>query len=418
MPRPRINLPRRPRIPIFAYLAVMGPGLITAAANNDAGGITTYSVAGARFGFDMLWILVLLTVLLALTQEMGARMGAVTGKGLADLIREEFGLRAAVFALVVLLVANIGVTASEFAGVAAGSELFGASKYFTVPFVAGFVWLIVSSGSFRRVERIFFVFVFFYLTYVVSGMMAHPPWATVFKALVVPRWNPDPAFLLLVIAVTGTTVAPWGQFFIQSYVRDKGVTPQDFALTRFDVISGSIFTDAISFFIIVTTAMTLFANGIDINSAGDAARALGPLAGENARLLFGVGFIAASVLAAAILPLSTAYVVCEAFGWESGVGKKWKEAPFFNGIFTAMLLIGAAVVMIPNINLITMLIVTQTLNGILLPIILVYTVKLATSKRLMGEFAVGRIHAAFTWACASIVISLTAYLLLQPLIGQ
>lgn len=395
----------------------MGPGLITAAANNDAGGITTYSVAGARFGFNMLWILLLLTVLLALTQEMGARMGAVTGKGLADLIREEFGLRAAVFALAVLLVANVGVTASEFAGVAAGSELFGASKFIAVPLVAAFVWLIVSSGSFRRVERIFLVFVFFYLCYVVSGTMAGPPWSKVMKSLVAPEWNPDPAFLLLVIAITGTTVAPWGQFFIQSYVRDKGVTARDFPLARFDVISGSIFTNVIAFFIIVATAMTLFIQDIDIVNAGDAARALGPLAGQNARTLFGAGFIAASILAAAILPLSTAYVVCEAFGWESGVGKKWGEAPFFNGIFTAMLVLGATVVMIPNINLITMMIVTQTLNGVLLPIILVYTVKLATSKRLMGEFAIGRIHAAFTWACASTVISLTAYLLVQPIIG-
>lgn len=418
MPRPRIPLPRRPRIPIFAYLAVMGPGLITAAANNDAGGIATYSQVGARFGLDMLWILVALTVLLAITQEMGARMGAVTGKGLADLIREEFGVRAVVFALVTLLVANLGITASEFAGVASGFELFGISKYFAVPIVAGLVWWFISSGSFRRVERIFLVFVLFYLAYVVSGFIAHPPWGQVFKALVVPRWNPDPAFLVLAIALTGTTVAPWGQFFIQSYVRDKGVRTKDYAFTRFDVLSGSIFTNTISFFIIVATAATLFLHHRGpIRNAADAAAALGPLAGHSAELLFGIGFIAASVLAAAILPLSTAYVVCEAFGWESGVGKKWSEAPFFNAIFTIMIAAGAGIILIPHIHLVTLMVAAQTVNGILLPVILIYTVRLASDKRLMGEHVNGPIYNTITWLAVVLVVGLTAALVIQPLIN-
>lgn len=418
LPRPRIPLPRRPRIPIFAYLAVMGPGLITAAANNDAGGIATYSVAGARYGFDMLWILLLLTVLLAVTQEMGARMGAVTGKGLADLVREQFGLKAAVFALVVLLLANLGVTASEFAGVASGFELFGISKFIVVPLTGMFVWLIVSSGSFRRVERIFLVFVFFYLSYVFSGIKAHPPWGKVMKALVVPHWNHDPGFLLLAIAITGTTVAPWGQFFIQSYVRDKGVTAKNYPLTRFDVISGSIFTDTISFFVIVATAVTLFATGQrHIDDASQAAKALGPLAGHYAQLLFGVGFIAASVLAAAILPLSTAYVVCEAFGWESGVGKSWQDAPYFNAIFSAMIAFGVGIVLIPNIHLVQLMLIAQTLNGVLLPVILVYTVKLSSNRDLMGEHANGKIYSAFTWLCAGVIIALTAYLVVRPLLS-
>lgn len=415
MPRPRIPLPRRPRIPIFAYLAVMGPGIITAAANNDAGGITTYSIAGAEFRYSMLWILLLLTILLAITQEMGARMGAITRKGLADLIREEFGLRAAIFSLSVLLIANFGVTAAEFAGIASGFELFGLSKYLSVPLAAAAVWLIVSSGSFRRVERIFIVFVAFYFSYIISGVIADPPWKEVMSRLVVPDFNPDPAFILLAIAITGTTVAPWGQFFIQSYVRDKGVTAKNYRFTRLDVLTGALFTNTIAFFIIIATAGTLFVKGISIEDASQAAQALGPLAGGNARFLFGIGFVAASFLSAAILPLSTAYVVCEAFGWESGVGKGWNEAPFFNGIFTAMILIGAAVVLVPGIKLITLMVIAQTLNGVLLPVILIYTVRLASDKRLMGTHANGRVFSIFTWGCSLIVIALTAVLILRPL---
>lgn len=414
MRRPRIPIPRRPRIPIFAYLAVMGPGLITAAANNDAGGITTYSVAGARFGFDLLWMLVILTLLLAVTQEMGARMAAVTGKGLADLIREEYGLRAVVFALVTLLVANFGVTSAEFAGFASGFELFGLSKYISVPLGALTVWLIVSSGSFRRVERIFIVFVLFYFAYIASGIIADPPWEEVLTRLVVPKWNPDPGFVLLLIALTGTTVAPWGQFFIQSYVRDKGVTMKDYPFTRLDVLTGSVFSNTISFFILLATAVTLFLTGTSIDSASDAARALGPLAGSNAQLLFGIGLIGASTLAASILPLSTAYVICEAFGWESGVGKGWSEAPYFHAIFTAMIAVGAVVVLIPNIHLVTLQIIAETLNGILLPVILIYTVRLSSDRRLLGAHANGFAYSAFTWVCALAVIGLTAFLVLRP----
>ncbi|HVE76675.1 MAG TPA: Nramp family divalent metal transporter [Actinomycetota bacterium] len=415
MRKPRIHIPR-PRIPVFAYLAVMGPGIITAAANNDAGGITAYSVAGAHYGFDMLWILFLLTILLAITQEMGARMGAVTGKGLADLIREQFGLRASVFALAILMFANLAVTSAEFAGVAAGFELFGAAKWISVPLMALGVWGLVSSGSFRRVERIFLVFVLFYVAYVVSGIMADPPWEQVFKRLVVPDTSPAPGFLLLAIAITGTTVAPWGQFFIQSYVKDKGVKIEQYPMTRADVFTGALFTNTIAFFIIVATAATLFPLGLRIETAEDAARALAPLAGEAAKSLFGVGFIAASVLSAAILPLSTAYVVCEAFGWESGVGKNWEEAPVFNAIFTAMIVVGAAVPLIPGINLVTLMLVAQTLNGVLLPVILIYTVKLAANKRLMGKHANGPIYNTLTWGFAAAIVALTVYLLVQPLL--
>lgn len=414
LPRPRLP---RPRIPIFAYLAVMGPGIITAAANNDAGGITTYSLAGAQFGYQMLWILLLLTVLLGITQEMGARMGAVTGKGLADLIREEYGLRAAVFALVTLIVANVGVTAAEFAGVASGGELFGMSRYVAVPVGALGVWFIVSSGSFRRVERIFLAFVLFFVSYVVSGVLARPQWNDVFHHLVVPSWNPDPQFLLLSIALTGTTVAPWGQFFVQSYIRDKGVRPKDYPLARVDVLTGAVFTNTIAFFIIVATAATLFVKGLSIETAADAARALGPVAGDNARILFGIGLTAASILAACILPLSTAYVVCEAFGWESGVGKRWSSAPVFNAIFTAMIAIGAAVVLIPGINLVSLMVLAQTANGILLPVILIYTVRLASNRGLMGERANGPIYQVFTWACTIVLIGLATYLVLQPFIS-
>jgi Mn2+/Fe2+ NRAMP family transporter len=418
MRRPRIPIPRPPRIPIFAYLAVMGPGLITAAANNDPPGITTYSVAGARFGYNMLWVLVVLTILLAMTQEMGARMGAVTGKGLADLIREEYGLRASVFALVTLLMANFGVTAGEFGGLASGFEIFGISKYLSVPLGALGIWFIVSSGSFRRVERIFLVFVLFYIAYIISGFLAHPPWGEVVQRLVIPKVNPDPDFILLAIALTGTTVAPWGQFFIQSYIRDKGVQPKDYPLTRFDVLSGSLFSNSISFFIMVATAATLFVAGVKIERAADAAQALKPLAGAQASSLFGFGLIGASILAAAILPLSTAYVVCEAFGWESGVGKRWREAPFFNAIFSGMIALGAIATLVPNVNLVRLMVLSATLNGILLPIILIYTVRLAGNRRLMGDHANGPIYATFTWICAFVVIALTLYVLvINPLVS-
>jgi Mn2+/Fe2+ NRAMP family transporter len=414
LPRPRLP---RPRVPIFAYLAVMGPGIITAAANNDAGGITTYSLAGARFGYQMLWILLLLTVLLGITQEMGARMGAVTGKGLADLIREEYGLRAAVFALVTLIVANIGVTAAEFAGVASGGELFGMPRLLAVPVGALGVWLIVSSGSFRRVERIFLVFVLFFVSYVVSGLLAKPAWNAVVHNLVIPSFNKESDFLLLAIALTGTTVAPWGQFFVQSYIRDKGVRPKDYPLARVDVLTGAVFTNTIAFFIIVATAATLFVKGQSIETAADAARALGPVAGSNAQILFGVGLTAASILAACILPLSTAYVVCEAFGWESGVGKGWSAAPVFNAIFTAMLVLGAGVVLIPGIDLVNLMVLAQTANGILLPVILIYTVRLSSSRELMGDRANGPVYQIFTWVCTVALIGLAFYLVIQPFIS-
>lgn len=396
----------------------MGPGLITAAANNDAGGIATYSQAGARFGYDMLWVLVVLTLLLAVTQEMGARMGAVTGQGLADLIREEFGLRAAVFALATLLVANLGVTAAEFAGLAAGFELFGMSKFVTIPLGALSVWLIISSGSFRRVERVFMVFVLFYLSYVISGLMSDPDWSDVLRSSTVPDFNADPGFIALAVAVIGTTIAPWGQFFIQSYVRDKGVSVKDYRFTRLDVLSGAVFTNTIAFFIIVATAATLFVAGSTIESASDAAQALRPVAGDSATILFGMGLIAASVLAAAILPLSTAYVVCEAFGWESGVGKRWSEAPVFNALFTAMIGLGAAIAAIPGLNLQTLMVSAQIVNGALLPVILIYTVRLAGNRTLMGEHANGRAYSAFTWLCAVSVIALTAMMLKDLLLGS
>jgi NRAMP (natural resistance-associated macrophage protein)-like metal ion transporter len=393
----------------------MGPGLITAAANNDAGGITTYSVAGARFGYDLLWVLVILTVLLAVTQEMGARMAAVTGKGLADLIREEYGLRAVVVALGTLLVANFGVTSAEFAGVAAGFGIFGVPKFLSVPLVGLSVWLIVSSGSFRRVERIFMVFVLFYAGYVISGVIADPPWKDVLARLVVPTWNPDPDYVLLMVALTGTTVTPWGQFFIQSYVRDKGVTISDYKFTRFDVLSGSVFSNTISFFIMLATAATLFVVGASIDSAADAARALGPLAGENAQTLFGIGLIGASTLAASILPLSTAYVICEAFGWESGVGKQWAQAPHFNAIFTGTIIVGATVVLVPGIHLVTLQVLAETLGGVLLPVILFFTVKLASDRNLMGSYANSPIYSGFTWVCAVAIIALSVVLILRPL---
>ncbi len=402
---PKITIPQ---LRVFAFLAVLGPGIITASADNDAGGITTYSIAGAQFGYGLLWILLLTTFSLGITQEMGARMGIVTGKGLAALIREKFGIRWTGFAMAALLVANFGSTAADIAGVGAAMEIFGVSKYLSVPIAVLFLFLLVFKGSFRWVERIFLVSAALYVAYIVSGVQAHPDWGAAFRGTVVPSFQLRRDYIVAFIATIGTTITPWGQFFIQSYCVDKQLREEDLNLERGDVYFGTFVTNFIAFFIVVATAATLYAHGQSINDARDAAQALAPLAGRFAALLFAIGLLNAAVLGSATLPLSTAYAASEAFGTELGLDRRVKQAPFFYGIYTAALIVAALFVLLPGIPLIGILFISQMVNGILLPIILVFVLVIINDKGIMGKYTNGFVFNAVTGitVVALIVVSL------------
>lgn len=381
-------------------LGVIGPGIIAANADNDAGGITTYSIVGAHYGFQMLWVLLLITVSLAVTQEIGARLGAITGKGLAALIRENYGVRITFFAMLVLLIANLGTTISEFAGVAASLELFGVPRAIGVLLAAGAAWALVIRGSYKVVERVLLALSFLYLSYVLAAVIARPDWGEVARSLVTPTLKLESDYLLMLIALVGTTITPWGQFFIQDYVVDKGVTWAEFRFTRLEVYAGAVLTDAISLFIIVTGAATLFVAGIRIQDASGAALALEPLAGPLAEQLFALGLLNASLLGSAVLPLSTAYPICEAFGWEAGLNKSFREAPYFNALVTLAIAGGAAVLLLPGLPLVPVMLAAQTLNGILLPVILFLAIRLASKPGIMGEHASGPVRNAVAWATA------------------
>jgi Mn2+/Fe2+ NRAMP family transporter len=402
-------------------LAIVGPGLIAANADNDAGGITTLSVVGAEYGYQMLWALLLITFSLAITQEMGARTGAVTGKGLAALIRERYRVRTALVAMLALLIANFGTTVAEFAGVGAALELFGVPRYVSVPIAAAVVWLLVIRGNYRLVERVLLVMSVVYLSYVVSAFLAQPDWGEVGHSIVNPTLTLETGFLVTLIAMIGTTITPWGQFFIQSYVVDKGVGRRDYHVTRMEVYAGALVTDGISMFIIICTAATLFGTGIRIEDAGQAALALKPLAGPLAAQLFGIGLLNASLLGAAVVPLSTAYAVCEAFGWEAGVSRAWDEAPIFNLLYTFAIAGAAAFVLLPGLPLIQVILLAQTVNGVFLPFILVFAIRLASDRDLMGSFANGPIRNAVIWTTAAAIIAmslaLVAATLLLPALG-
>ncbi|MFA5801028.1 MAG: Nramp family divalent metal transporter [Thermoleophilia bacterium] len=418
LPTPRMpRLPRIGRTRLLLFLSILGPGLITANADNDAGGIATYSMAGGRFGYSMLWMLLLITFSLAVTQEMGARMGVVTGQGLAALIRERFRLKLTLFAMAAMLVANLGTTISEFSGIASSFQLFGASKYYTVPFVAVFIWLLVVRGSYKIAERAFLVFSSFYLAYVVSGFMAHPDWGEALHSTVVPSFEMNAGYILLFIAVIGTTITPWGQFFIQAYVVDKGISIKHFRYTKAEVIMGAVITDLVALFIIISCAATIHATGGDVDSAEQAAEALVPLAGEWASRLFAFGLLNASVLAACILPLATAYAICEAFGFESGVNRSFREAPIFHGLFTASIVIGAGVALIPNLPLLKIMVLAQDVNGILLPLILIFVMIIINDKGIMGEYANSRRHNVVAGLTTAGLIILSLLLVVTSIFG-
>jgi len=399
-------------------LAVIGPGIITANVDNDAGGITTYSVAGAHFGYGVLWIMPLVAVALIIVQEMSARLGVVTGKGLADLIRESLGVRITAVVLGLLLVANLANTVSEFAGVAASVEIFGVDKFISVPVAAVLVWLLIVRGNYRTVERVFLVASAIYLCYVVAGFLERPDWSAVARSVVRPEVSLDRDYLVILVTIIGTTIAPWMQFYQQSAIADKGLKPSDYAYERIDVVLGSLFAIFVAVFITISCAATLHAGGVRIETAEDAAIALRSLAGPFSGILFAVGLLNASLFSAAILPLSTAYVVCEAFGWESGVSRRIREAPVFFGIFTAFIVMGAGIVLLPHRSLVQLMMASQTLNGILLPVILVVMLLLVNDRRLMGErFANGKALNAVTIAVVVALTALTGLLVATSLRG-
>jgi NRAMP (natural resistance-associated macrophage protein)-like metal ion transporter len=403
---------------LLAFLAIMGPGLVTATADNDAGGIATYAAVGAAYGYQLLWILVLITLSLAVVQEMVARMGVVTGKGLSDLIREEFGVKTTAFAMLTLLIANVATTIAEFAGIAAASELLGIPKFITVPLAAGFVWFVVVRGNYKRVEKIFLALSLVFIAYVFAGFLARPNWGDVVRGLVVPTLIPESNFILLFIATVGTTITPWMQFYLQASIVDKGLTAEEYPYARADVLFGAFVTDFFSFFMIVATGATLFVSGIHhIDSAGQAALALAPIAGPLAGELFAIGLLGASLLAASVLPLSTSYAICEAFGWERGVSQTMEDAPIFYTLYTGLIVIGAAVALIPNAPLFLILLLSQDVNGILLPVILILLLRLANNPRLMGKSVNSRLANLLGWTMAIVLIVATVVLLASSVIG-
>lgn len=402
---------KRWRISLLLIFAALGPGFITANVDNDAGGILTYSQAGAQFGYSLLWTMIPITLALIVVQEMCARMGAVTGKGLSDLIREEFGLRLTFIVMALLVVVNFSNVIAEFAGIAGSMQLFHISKYFSVPICAVIVWAVVVKGDYKSVEKIFLFASVIYLSYIVAGVLGRPDWHTAmvetFKLPPRTAWrNSD--YLYMTIGVIGTTITPWMQFYLQSSIVEKGVTVRQYKASRLDVIIGSFFTDIVAWFIVVVCAATLYMHGMrEINVPADAAEAMRPIAGDYAFILFAAGLFNASIFAASILPLSTAYTVCEGLGFESGLDKNWKQAPFFYWFYTLLIVTGAAVVLIPNFPMVQVTILSQVLNGLLLPIVLYFMLKLINREELMGKYTNSIWFNIIAWSTAIIVTALS-----------
>jgi NRAMP (natural resistance-associated macrophage protein)-like metal ion transporter len=383
---------------LLAALLIFGPGLIAATAGDDAGGVATYSQVGAKYGYDLLWVLLLITVSLAVVQEMCARLGAATGRGLLDLIRERFGIGWALFAVAVIVLANGGVTVTEFVGIGAAMELLGISRYLAVPVAAVALWYLVIAGSYKRVEKLFLLLTLVFFAYPLAAILAHPDWAAVAHGLFIPTLQADPDYLILLVGLIGTTITPYMQLFQQSAVVEKSVGREDYGPERTDAIAGSIFGNVIAAFIIIATAATLHVAGItDIQTAQDAAQALQPVAGDAAVALFAIGLLGASLVAGGVLPLATAYSVSEAFGFRKGIDLDFRRAPMFLGLFTALVVIGAVVALIPNVPLIQLLIGVQVLNGILLPFVLLFILILASNRRLTGDLRNGRLSLVLGW---------------------
>ena len=401
---------------LLIFLSILGPGIITGSVDNDAGGITTYSVAGATYGYKMLWILIPCFIVLLVVQEMNARMGIVTGKGLADLIRENFGVKITSIIFLGLIIADIGNTATEFAGVAGSLQVFDVSKYLSVPLAAIVVWFIVVKGNYKSSEKIFLLFSVFLLSYIGSALLSNPDWSAIGNSIIHPQVENNLDFISLGIGMVGTTIAPWMQFYMQSAVIEKRITIADYKYAFFDVLIGCIITIVVAFFIIVACASTLHKNGVQIQEAKDAAIALKPLAGAFASQIFAFGLFIASIFSATILPLATAFYICEAFGFEAGIDKKWDEAPQFYGLFTAILIIGVIIILFPGAPLIQISLGSQVINGVLLPIVLLCMILMINNKEIMGEYINSTLQNSIGWVTVIVLLGLTAILTLEPIL--
>lgn len=408
---------RRYWVKALFFFSVVGPGIISANADNDAGGITTYSVVGAHFGTKMLWVLLLITFSLAITQEMGVRIGLVTRQGLGGLIREHFGVRWTAFAMLALLVANLGTITAEFAGIAASFSIFDIGKYWSVPLAALSVWFVLYKGSFKTTQKIFLIFSAFYIVYIINGFIVEPDFVQAAKDMVTPTIEWTAPFLLTMIALIGTTITPWGQFFIQSYVVDKGLNIKHYRAEKGEVFLGAFITDIVSFFIIISTAATLYKHGVRIENAADAALALRPLAGDMAQYLFAFGLFSASMLGAFILPVATAYAFCEAFGWESGFNTTWENGKTFYSIILIAIILPALIVLIPKVSLIKIMVWSQDINGILLPFILIFVMKIINNKKIMGEHVNKLVGNIISWATIIGIIIATITLVVASFAG-
>lgn len=416
---PRIEeaRPERRHLDPKRVLAAMGPGMVAALAGADAGGVATYSSAGALFGYGQLWTVPVMCLLLIVAQETAARMGCVTGKGFASLIREQFGVRMSTLAMLALLISNTTVTLSEFAGVASGFALFGIPAYVSVPIAAVAIWALTMSGSYHRIEKILLLISCAFVTYVVAGVMVGPDWGDALNATLIPRFSTDPQYFSVLVANIGTTIAPWMIFLAQSNVVEKNARAEDLPYQRIDTVTGSVVASAISWFIILTTGAVLFPAGIAVNGAEDAASALAPLVGPYAEALFGAGLVGASFLAACVLPGITSSAICEAFGWERGADRSWQEAPVYRGIITAIIFLSAVIVIVPNVNLFGIMMLAQVVNGVLLPVLLVFMVLIAGDRHVMGRFANGRIWNGLTWFTIIAVVILTIVMFVLQAMG-
>ncbi len=404
-------------VSIIIFLSVMGPGIITANVDNDAGGITTYSLAGSDFGYNLLWTFIPMIIALAVIQEMGVRMGIVSGKGLADLIREKVGIKLTFLMMLALLLANFGNILAEFSGIAVSTGIFNIPRFIALPLAALFVWLLVVKGNYKSVEKVFLMASALYFSYIVAGFLAQPDWSLAAQSLVVPQISLDPVYITMVIGMVGTTIAPWMMFYLQSSVVEKGVSLQNLKYSKADAIIGAIVVNVVAFFIVLACAATIYTNGIEVNNVADVSKALVPLAGQYASILFAFGFLNASLFAASILPLSTAYYVCESLGFEAGVSKSFREAPVFHGMYLGLILLAVLIIMMPNVPLLSILYLSQVANGILLPFVLILMLLIINDQKVMGEHVNSKLFNLISLATVVIVMGLSMGLVVTSLLG-
>lgn len=400
---------------LIMFISIMGPGVITANVDNDAGGITTYSLAGSQYGYDLVWLFIPMIIVLAVIQEMGVRMGVVSGKGLADLIREKVGIKLTFLMIIALLAANMGNILAEFSGISVSSGIFGVPNFIALPIAALAVWLLVVKGTYKSVEKVFLAASTVYLSYIVAGFLSQPNWALAVHNIVIPQIVPSEAYITMVIGLVGTTIAPWMMFYLQSTVVEKGITLNNLKYSRMDAILGAIVVNIVAFFIVIACAATIHANGIQVNNVVDISEALVPFAGQYASLLFAFGFLNASLFAASILPLSTAYFVCESLGFEAGVSKGFREAPVFHGLYLGLIILAVIIIMIPNVPLLSILYLSQVANGILLPFLLILMLLIINDQKIMGEYVNSRLLNIISWATVVIVMCLSIALVISLL---